>query len=201
MKRALILSLVIAAGAGAVVLATTPLSPDAKNTLTPVDQVPTKDQINGAFGNEQMALTNLTTIATDPDTTPDAISVRLRAIHALAKYCASSPCTAGDVAHQSVASVITMTRDASTGSDVLILRAGIETLGVMRVSSDVGSLQTLLDHPSRDIRAATARALRDLCNTQAIDKLRARYSVELTDQVKLAISEALRILSQCSANQ
>jgi len=199
MKRALILSVVIAAGAGALVLANTNLSLDAKNTLTPVDQVPTKDQIDTVLGSN--ALTSLASIATDPDSTPDAISVRLRAIHALAKYCASTPCAAGDLAHQSVASVITMTRDAATGSDVLILRAGIETLGAMRVASDATSLQLLLNHPSRDIRAATARALRDLCNTQAIPPLRARYSVELTDQVKLAISEALRILGQCSANQ
>ena len=102
------------------------------------------------------------------------------------------------MAHTSVATVITATATAHDGSQVLLLRAAIETLGTMRVSSDASTLQPLLDHPSRDIRAATARALRDLCNNQAITPLRARYSVEMTDQVKLAISEALRILGQCS---
>ena len=86
------------------------------------------------------------------------------------------------------------------GSPVLLLRAAIETLGPMGVASDVGVLVPLLDHISRDIRAATARALRDLCNTQAITPLRVRYAKEQTDQVKLAISEALRILDQCTTN-
>lgn len=177
------------------------LDQDALNTLTAIDMVPTKQQINRAFDNdEQKARDSLATIATDPD--PQNVAVRLRAIHALAKYCGTpTACTASDVAHQSIASVITANKTATTGSPVLVLRAAIETLGTMKVAADVSTLVPLLNHPSRDIRAATARALRDLCNAQAITPLRARYSAETTDQVKLAISEALRILGTCSANQ
>ncbi|HEX5060281.1 MAG TPA: HEAT repeat domain-containing protein [Kofleriaceae bacterium] len=182
-------------GAVAIATGTTNLDPDEQNTLTTIDTVPTKPQIDSVFGST--ALQKLTAIANDPDPTAD-IGIRLRAIHALAKYCAATPCAANDVAHQSVASVVTSTATSHDGSQVLLLRAAIETLGAMRVTGDAPSLWPLLDHPSRDIRAATARALRDLCNNQAVTPLRARYSVEMTDQVKLAISEALRILGQCS---
>ena len=181
----------------------TPIPSQALNALTTIDIVPTKQQIDKAFGNEQDALDNLAALATnnDVDPEPNEISVRLRAIHALAKYCSATPCATADTAHQAVAAVIPATRDATTGYQVLVLRAAIETLGTMRVSTDVTTLVPLLEHQSRDIRAATARALRDLCNAQAITALRTRYAAETTDQVKLAISEALRILGQCSANQ
>jgi HEAT repeat protein len=199
MKRVLVTLLVT--GAVAIATGSTNLTPKAQNALTAIDTVPTKEQITGAFeGTDQQALQNLHDIVTDPDPLADT-GIRLRAIHALAKYCTASPCADNDLAHQSVASVLQTMRLATSGSDVLLLRASIETLGTMRVANDVTSLTPLLDHPSRDIRAATARALRDLCNTQAITPLRTRYSSELTDQVKLAISEALRILGQCSANQ
>ena len=185
----------------AIATGSTNLSPKAQNALTIIDSVPTKEQITGAFDppTDQQALQNLAAIATDPDPAADP-GIRLRAIHALSKYCSTTPCASTDLAHQSVESVITMTRSATTGTNVLLLRAGIETMGLMRIASDETTLRPLLDHPSRDIRAATARALRDLCNTQAITPLRTRYSVEMTDQVKLAISEALRILGQCSTN-
>lgn len=191
----------------AVALATdsTNLPIQIQNTLTTIDVVPTKQQLDTAFGGEESALDTLTAIAADSD--PDNVGIRLRAIHALAKYCGSPPsvpCAATDLAHQTVVQVIQELTPADpeippTGSPVLILRAAVETLGMMKVAADVTILAPLLEYPSRDIRAATARALRDLCNPQAITPLRERYNREPTDQVKLAISEALRILGQCSA--
>jgi hypothetical protein len=173
----------------------TSLSQQVQNTLTTIDTVPTRQQIDRAFeNNPALALANLSQIASD---TSNDIGIRLRAIHALAKYCTTSPCANNDVAHQSVLAVVAATSIETTGSPVLLLRAAIETLGPMGVAGDVGVMVPLLDHISRDIRAATARALRDLCNTQAITPLRVRYAKEQTDQVKLAISEALRILDQC----
>jgi HEAT repeat protein len=190
--RAVIATLAVT---GAIALATG-MSDDADFTLSPIDQIPTKDQINNALKSSD-PLGALTARATNDQVD---VGIRLRAIHALAKYCSSSPCSSTDVAHQSVVAVVdTITsKQGRTGAEVLLLRAAIETLGAMRVSSDASTLVPLLSDPSRDIRAATARALRDLCNSQAILPLRARYSAEMTDQVKLAISEALRILGQCS---
>jgi hypothetical protein len=176
---------------------TTPLTAQVQNTLTTIDTVPTRQQIDTAFGNQpQVALQNLTSIAAD---NAADVGIRLRAIHALAKYCAATPCTPTDVAHQSLTTLINETRIETTGAKLLVLRAGIETLGMMRVAGDVTTLVPLLEHPSRDIRASTAKALQDLCNTQASSPLRVRYARETSEQVKLAISEALRILGQCSA--
>lgn len=180
-----------------IALGSTNLSEQMQNTLTTIDTVPTSEQINTAFGGSQSALTNLSALAAD-DTSDTGI--RLRAIHALAKYCTATPCMQNDVAHQSVLAVVGSTNTESVGSPVLLLRAAIETLGPMGVATDISVLVPLLDHTSRDIRSATARALRDLCNTQAITPLRVRYAKEQIEQVRLAISEALRILDQCGGN-
>ncbi len=86
----------------------------------------------------------------------------------------------------------------------LLLRAAIEALGAAGLGNqggdpnDVAVLVPFLDNTSRDIRAATARALSDLCDTQAIVPLRTRYLGETVPQVRLAISAALRDLAQCS---
>lgn len=201
-----VITAVLLTAAVALATGSTNLPVQVQNTLTTIDVVPTKQQIDSAFGSEQTALQNLTAIAADSD--PDSVGIRLRAIHALAKYCGtppSVPCAADDVAHQTVVLVIAELKASATpeaplkGSHVLILRAAIETLGMMKVAADVSILAPLLEDPSRDIRAAAARGLRDLCNPQAITPLRERYNSEPTDQVKLAISEALRILAQCSA--
>ena len=181
----------------------TALPQQATNTLTTIDSVPTREQIDQAFSSSpQTPLQNLSALATDADAGAD-IGIRLRAIHALAKYCATTPCIETDPAHDSLTTVITANLHQNGGSGVLLLRAGIETLGSMRVASDAKFLidRLLLDHPSRDIRAATARALSDICDgAVSTNPLRVRYSHEPTEQVKLAISEALRILGQCTPN-
>ncbi len=82
-----------------------------------------------------------------------------------------------------------------------MLRGAIQALGPQRVQTDLALLVPLLDHPSRDVRAATAHALRDLCNTQAINPLRVRYNSEATDQVRLAIEEAEIVLQQTAPCQ
>ena len=197
MRRRTLISIGVVLLTLGMAIGSTNLSEQMQNTLTTIDTVPTSDQINTAFGGSQSALTNLSALAAD-DTSDTGI--RLRAIHALAKYCTATPCAQNDVAHQSVLAVVSATNTESVGSPVLLLRAAIETLGPMGVGNDVNVLVPLLDHTSRDIRSATARALRDICNTQAITPLRVRYAKEQIEQVRLAISEALRILDQCGGN-
>lgn len=198
MKAALIIATSLVGALAAIASGDTiALSSQVQNTLTTIDTVPTRQQLDSAFGNQpQVALQSLSSLAGDNGTD---VGIRLRAIHALAKYCAASPCTTSDVAHQSLTTLISQTRTETAGAPLLVLRAGIETLGMMRVAADVDTLVPLLDHSSRDIRASTAKALADLCNTQASSPLRVRYARETSEQVKLAISEALRILGQCSA--
>ncbi len=169
------------------------LTEHVRNTLTTIDTIPTKILLDDAFELEGGALPRLAEIATDKDID---IGVRVRAIHGLGKYC-PVPCDNNELAHESLTALIELTENETLGEPVVLLRAAIETLGALKVSEDYALLVNLLDHPSRDIRAATARALRDTCNNQAIFPLRVRYTAETSEQVKLAISEALRILGQC----
>ena len=191
LAAALGLMLVAAGARGDVPQLTQPII----NALTPIDTLPSSQQINQVFNdNPSEALANLIELA-NPSTFVDR-GVQLRAVRALIHYCGTSPCTRGDAAHDTLALVVTRYATARAGSDALILRAAIESLGVLRVPDDMSTLKDFLIHPSRDIRATTARALRDLGNTNAIPFLRARYNDEPTDQVRLAISDALRVLGQ-----
>jgi hypothetical protein len=180
------------------------------NALTPIDSVPSTDQINDAFnGSSTEALASLQDIA-NPAGSVDR-GVQIRAVHALINYCASTPCAPSDPVHVSLQAIEARYHDARAGSDLLVLRAAIESLGALRVPQDVYPDSPLiqdLNHPSRDIRTATARALRDLGNTNAIPFLRARYNTENEacttpsplcrkgEMVRLAISDALRVLGQ-----
>ena len=191
MKKVIVV-LVLVSVAGA----TTQLPQPVLNALTGIDTQPTTPQLDMVWGGKVPARDNLSMIAQDASAD---VGVRLRAIHALAKYCPPSdmpaPCTTTEPAHQALAALITNNAAVRAGSGLLLLRAAIESLGPLRVGNDLSLLLPLLDHPSRDIRASTARALRDLCNTQAINPLRVRQSHESIEQVRLAISDALRVLS------
>ncbi len=171
---------------------TVQLPPQVQQALTSIDSVPTPGQLDTVFTTHAQALTQLSTIALDGGTD---IGIRLRAIHALTKYC-TPPCADTDTAHQALTQLITANRTQPIGAELVMLRGAIEAIGPQRVPGDVTILTGLLDHPSRDIRAATAHALRDLCNISAINPLRVRAENETTEQVKLAINEALRILGQ-----
>jgi HEAT repeat protein len=171
------------------------------DTLTPIDSVPSSQQIDTLFNDDHtVALTNLQQIA-NPTGSVDR-GVQLRAIRALIHYCATTPCDPADPAHVTLRDIASNPsyRNSRSGSDLLVLRAAIESLGILQVPGDRTLLEDQLQHPSRDIRAAVARALRDLGNTQAIPALRARYNVEPAgppgDQVRIAISDALRVLGQ-----
>ena len=139
------------------------------DTLTPIDSLPSSQQINAVFDDDPVAaLAGLQQIANPPGSVDRG--VQLRAIRALVHYCVTTPCGAADPAHVTLLEIATdpRYRDSRTGTDLLILRAAIESLGVLQVPGDVDTLGQQLQHPSRDIRAAVAKALRDLGNTQAI---------------------------------
>ncbi|HUJ60315.1 MAG TPA: HEAT repeat domain-containing protein [Kofleriaceae bacterium] len=181
-----------------------PLSGLAQDALTTIDSDPTQSQLDSVFGAS--ASSTLTEVADDASVD---VGIRLRAIHALVHYCdpisTSNPaCNPASPAHTTLVGLIASTGAASAGADLLVLRAAVETLGPLRVPADTATLIPLLDHASRDIRASTAHALRDLCDgdTTVMDALRQRYQTERVDQVRFAISEALRILGQppCTAN-
>lgn len=195
MKRILAL-----ATAGALALATSAtadivlLTQPVIYALTPIDTLPSASQINLVHNSEAEALSNLETIALAPMGVDSG--VQLRAIRALPHYC-KLPC-ATHSSHETLVDVISTPRyrDARSGTDVLVLRATLEALGVMRVAADVDLIVPHLEHPSRDIRAASAHALRDLGNADAIAPLQTRLQNETNPQVRTAISDALRVLGQ-----
>jgi HEAT repeat protein len=176
----------------------TQLSSDILHTMTPIDTVPTKADISNIF--PQNTATQLAGIAQDGNVD---FGVRLRAIRALPQFC-PTPC-AGAIPHQTLVSLLSaVTPSEQQGSSILLTRAIIEALGVAKSgdSADVSRLTPFLDNSSRDIRAAAAFALRDLCNQAAVTPLRNRYNVEMgpngIPQVRLAISDALRDLGTCT---
>jgi hypothetical protein len=167
------------------------LSTQATNALTAMDTVPTPTELDSDFTDP------LDSLAEIAQGSGNDVGVRIRALHALASYC-TAPCNNTDTAHVALVDFITANEPNQDGTTIVMLRGAIEALGPQRVGTDLPLLVPLLSHPSRDIRAATAHALRDLCNTQAITPLRTQQAQESSDQVKLAISEALRVLSQPS---
>lgn len=173
------------------------------HTLTLIDSLPTKAQLQAAFSLDPVP--ELTALALSSSTD---FGVRLRAIRSLPQFCtATAPACKDDSDAQmhpirtAVRNVITSVPSADQdGRSMLRLRAGIEALGVIASGeqSDVDLLVPLLNHQSRDIRFATARALRELCIQSAETPLRNRYEQETVPQVRLAISAALGELVQCS---
>ena len=164
-----------------------PPPPDA---LLAVDTVPTPPQLDAIFGDPSAAATSLENYAT----APVDVGVRLHAIHGLVLYC-TAPCATGDPVHDAVASVLAAEAAARDGADALVLRAALESLGAMGDADDVSAIATQLAHPSRDIRAAAARALAAIGDCGAVPPLRSRAAEETIPQVQLAIADALRILS------
>jgi len=169
--------------------------------MTPIDTLPDPAYLDTVFGNQ--TLVQLQVIAND---TSADFGVQLRAIRMLAAYCPTTgPCGVGTTTHDTLAAIVDSYAPITdeTPKEVLRLRAAIETLGIAGrtagLDADVSRLTQFLGHRSRDIRATTANALRVLCNTQAITPLRVRLQSEGIDQVRLAISAALRDLGtgQC----
>jgi hypothetical protein len=165
---------------------TAQLAPPVAAALTPIDTVPSKAELDQVFGQQaQPALIPIALSGPGSD-----VGIQLRAIRALTHY-------PGATTHDALVTLLQRYQAASTGSDLLLLRAAIEALGLLQTAADLDQLVPFLEiEASRDLRATTAHALRDLGNPAAIEPLRARYRRERTAQVRLAISEALRVLGQ-----
>lgn len=162
------------------------LNMDQQYTLTAIDSVPTPTELGKLWPDPTTQLTNIASDA-GQDT-----GIRLRAIHALVHYC--SPCSASNPPHVALTGLIRSNAGAPSGGSVLLLRAAIEAIGPLRVTNDLSLLLPLLDHQSRDIRATTATALRAFGDPNAVCSLRVRLQSESIEQVRLAISDALRVL-------
>jgi HEAT repeat protein len=175
------------------------LSVSALHVLTSIDSLPSKDELVTVFAPDP-ALDRLKQIIGPASS--EELGVQLRAIRALPQFCVAN-CAPGDAAGDAIRQVITTTPlqpdpdPVTRAHDLLRLRAAIEALGIAKVQQDEALLAPLLEHPNRDVRVTTAKALRALCNKAAIVPLRARYANELVPQVRLAISAAIGDLGTC----
>lgn len=170
------------------------LSATELHALTPIGSVPTKTDIEKIFPQNTVAELTAIAGATNLD-----FGVRLRAIRALPQFCL--PACGTSPIHASLVTLLqSVSENDSDGKSLLLIRATIEALGAAKsnLSDDVNLLTPFLDSTNRDIRAAAAFALRDLCQQSAVTRLRNRYNIEAVPQVRLAISAALRDLSTCS---
>jgi hypothetical protein len=180
------------------------LSMSAEHVLTSINDLPTRDDLESAF-SPMPAIQGLQSIILDTDANAD-LGLQLRAIRTLPQFC-SANCQ-GDQAHALLVGVIS-SYNALKASDpvaasgfkpTLRVRAAIEAIGVANVIDDLSVIVGFLENSSRDIRVTTAQALRNLCNTEAIAPLGARLGHEPVEQVRQAISSALRVLNTCSGS-
>jgi hypothetical protein len=171
------------------------LTTNVLHAMTPIGSTPTKTDIINIFP-EQDPIVELTKIAHNNGVD---FGVRLRAIRALPEFCL--PSCANTVPYQSLKTLLaSIVPNPQEGTSILLMRATIESIGIAKsgLVSDVALLVPYLASTSRDIRATTAYALRDLCQPTAIDGLRTAYNAETVTQVRLAISTALRDLATCT---
>jgi HEAT repeat protein len=188
MTRATLRSLLVAA-VGVVAAATT-LRGDAvadkpldviTDALSGIDYVPTQPELDAIL---DAPVEDLIAIAADKGSDQ---GIRIRAYRALALYPTAESETA-------LRQAILDHSIAVTGASVIYLRAAMESLVLVAVADAVDALTPQLDHPSRDIRTAAARALELTGSAAAVNPLRARLAIEDIEQVRQAITKALRAL-------
>lgn len=187
MKRTLV-AIVLLSSLVAVVTAGVLQAPEGDpkviELLSGVTYSPNKSSIDRILGSD--AADDLVAIAQDEETADPGL--RIRAFRALGHYGASDEVAAVQVAlSDSFRDLVAK----DSGVELLYLRACAISLARVGGELHVTDLIELLDHPSRDIRAAGAQALAITGSNTAIDPLRARSLIESEPQVQLAISEAL----------
>lgn len=193
MKRAFV-GIVLAAVALPALAANPYLTMPMLAELTAIDTVPSVDGINAKFATPAAAQAGLAAIAVDPGV--DA-GVRIRAIRTLAGYCPSG-CGAG-VVHDTLIQLIRGSVAPASGTELLLLRAAVESLGAARavLPADVPTILPLLVHPSRDVRATVARSLRTTCSSQVLSAIISAQRSEQNAQVRNELSTAEEALAAC----
>ncbi len=174
--------------------ATTPAASDdtartpVESLLYGIDYLPTAQELAQAGGDPATVAAIATNDGADP-------GVRLRAFRTLGQF--DSP-----TAKASLTQSLTALRDSPVPVDRLYLIAAAEALGEHGGATAVDDLAALLDHESRDVRAAAATALGRTGARDACAALSAQVSAEDVPQVRAAINAALTALGpQCQVGR
>jgi HEAT repeat protein len=176
------LALAIAAGASAEALDRL----DNPAVLEVGDEELSRDRLDALLG--AAAVQTLRNVINDDSADP---GMRLRAVRALGVY--PTP-ESRDALHGVLSARGRCQGDGAdvTGTPLLFVRAALESLAAIGDPTDVDWIVPCLQARSRDLRAAAARALRDLGASTAVCPLQRRRDAEAEPQVQSAISEALR---------
>lgn len=173
------------AGAG-VALAIQP-SDEVVELLSGTANSPTKGRIELVMGDT--AVDDLIAIANDTGADSDP-GLRIRAISALRHFGQTADSEVARLALVAAVDLHKAPTDAS-GTQLLYLRASMLSLAEVGGELSVPNIVDLLDHPSRDIRAACAQGLGITGSSTAVQALRDRALIEPEPQVQLAIADAL----------
>lgn len=158
---------------------------EVRELLSSTTNAPSKSRIELVMGStaapELIELAEDTSIDSEPGR-------RIRAFAALRHFAADPEAETVRLALQSA---VNQRSAETTGTELLYLRAAMLSLAEVGMELSVPDLLPLLDHPSRDIRAACAQALGITRSDLAIVPLRDRALIEEVTQVVLAIDDAL----------
>lgn len=167
---------------------------ELEEILSGVDFVPPKQDLDDLLGDA--ALDELLAIARDPG---KPAGVRIRAYRALSHYpgARTEYELQRAIQEHSANDLIAL---SSTGVDTILLRASMDSLAVIAKADALVDIADKLNHKSRDVRAAAARALAVCGSSDAEKPLRDRLEVEEVPQVRYAIQDALRVLTGDSSN-
>jgi HEAT repeat protein len=153
--------------------------------LSETATAPSKSRIVIVMG--PTAVPDLIKIAEDSSVDSDP-GWRIRAFAAL-RHFGQEP--ESETVRLALKEAVDLYRAETTGTKLLYLRAAMLSMAEVGMELAVADLLGLLDHPSRDIRAACAQALGITGSDLAIVPLRDRALIEQEPQVNLAIGEAL----------
>lgn len=158
---------------------------EVRELLSSTTSAPSKSRIDLVMGSA--AATELIELAEDTsiDSEPGR---RIRAFAALRHFAAEPE---AETVRLALKSAVNQRSAETTGTELLYLRAAMLSLAEVGMELSVPDLLPLLDHPSRDIRAACAQALGITRSDLAIVPLRDRALIEEVTQVVLAIDDAL----------
>lgn len=168
--------------------------PEVVELLSGISYSPNKNSIDLVMG--AAAIEDLIAIAEDSSAGSDP-GVRIRAWRALGEYPLSPD---ANLASDALRAGVTEFASATTGTDLLLLRACMLSLAQLDGDNSVADLVPRLSHTSRDIRASAAQALGITGSSAAYQPLLDRALVEQEAQVKLAIADALFELDQANAS-
>lgn len=159
---------------------------ELRDALSGIDYVPDRSLLDGLLGAD--ADSDLAAIGRDVDGEVDS-GLRIRAYRALALYpSASSQDALLDAVADHSSVLITQ------GVEVVYAKVAMDSLATVAGGGAVGQIGVVLDHPSRDLRAAAASALAKTGSVAAISPLRARRAIETEPLVIVAIERALAAL-------